>query len=100
MSEVLVALIGGGTALGVAWMAQAPHRARVREIHDVTTSELTNNHGSSIKDDIDGMAYAVNRLERAQDVDRERINTVLALAAIHHPDHAQMYLALRSDHDD
>lgn len=90
---VIVSLISTAGLIAVALISQA-HRTgkRLKAIDERTERELDHNHGSSIKDDTKGTAIAVGQMQR-------RLDTFLAVAAVHHPEHAQLYLALRSDHD-
>lgn len=46
-------------------------------VKTVVQRELTNNHGSSIKDDVDGIAVAVGALSRQVDDIDERLTTHL-----------------------
>lgn len=91
---MIAALITTVGVIAVALIGQA-HRTgkRLKAIDVRTARELDHNHGSSIKDDTHGTARAVGLLTR-------RLDTFLGVAAIHHPEHAALYLALRSDHDD
>lgn len=89
MSDVLVAAIAAIGVLGAALISR-PSKA-IKRI-DERTKELEHNGGGSIKDDTYGTARAVGLLQR-------RLDTFLGVAAIHHPEHAELYLALRSDHD-
>lgn len=67
-------------------------------IDELLQQELTHNHGSSIKDDVHGMAMSIGGLQREQDEERSRMNAVLKLAATHHPEAAALYLALMRRH--
>ena len=96
-TDVLVALIAAAGLISGALISRVPSKA-VKRI-DQRTKELENNGGGSIKDDVDGMAYAIGRLSREQDHQRQRIDAVLGVAAVHHPEHAELYLALRSNHE-
>lgn len=91
MSDVLAAAIPAAiAAVGLVGSAMVS-RPAIKRI-DKRTQELEHNGGGSIKDDTYGTARTVGLLER-------RLDTFLGVAAIHHPEHAQLYLALRSDHD-
>lgn len=63
----------------------------VRAIRHLVERELDHNHGSSMKDDIHGMAVAIGLLQRARESDRRRLDRALRLAAKHHPEDAWLY---------
>lgn len=90
MSDVLVALIGGAALVGAA-IASRPNAA-IKRIDKRTAKELEHNGGGSMKDDLYGIAVRTGYLER-------RIDAMATIAAVHHPEHADKYLALRSNHD-
>lgn len=76
-------------ARGVRWLFDA-----IEVIHDLVTRELDHNHGSSMKDDLYGVAVALGTLQREHEEDRRRLWRALRLAAKHHPEDAVMYLGL------
>ena len=58
----------------------------IAAIHDIVERELEHNHGSSMKDDVHGMAVAIGVLQREHDEDRRVVQMLLAIAARNHPD--------------
>lgn len=46
-------------------------------VHELVDRELTNNHGSSMKDDVDGLAVAVGAMSRLVDDLDERLTSHL-----------------------
>jgi len=102
--EVVLIVVGGLIGLaglvrsvvylvrGARWLVH-----KLDAIDEVTQRELTHNHGTSMKDDVHGLALSIGELQRARDDERKRVNAVLRLAAEHHPEAAAMYLALRRD---
>lgn len=101
-SELILTIVGGTVALAsmvkaVAFLARGGRRLvhKLDAIDQLLTQELTHNHGSSIKDDVHGLALSIGEMQRDRDEDNERLNALLRLAAEHHPTAAQMYLALR-----
>lgn len=89
MTDVWVAVVSAFGFVAVALISR-PHAA-IKRI-DERTKELEHNGGGSMKDDTHGTALGLGLLQR-------RVDTFLAVAAVHHPADAEMYLALRSDHD-
>lgn len=96
---VVASAITGLSAVLVALVSR-PSRKRLKAIDERTERELEHNHGSSMKDDVYGLAISIGELQRGRDEDRARVDTLLGIAAVHHPDFAPMYLALRSNHDE
>jgi hypothetical protein len=64
----------------------------IEAIKHLVQRELDHNHGSSMKDDVHGMAVAIGQLQRDRETDRRRLSRALRLAAKHHPEDAWMYL--------
>ena len=91
MTDLLVALVGAAGLVAVALISR-PHAA-IKRIDERTAKELEHNGGGSIKDDVYGIAVATSYLER-------RFDALATIAAVHHPEHAHLYLALRSNHND
>lgn len=95
----IAAIAAGVAALGyLAKKTRDAARAGVRMLRAVIAiqrlveRELEHNHGSSMKDDIHGMAVAIGQLQRDRDDDREVLDNALELAAKHHPDDAWLYI--------
>jgi hypothetical protein len=64
----------------------------IEAVRHLVQRELEHNHGSSMKDDVHGMAVAIGQLQRDRDDDRRRLSRALRLAAKHHPEDAWLYL--------
>lgn len=64
MIEILVALISAAALVCTTLLARVEHRTR----------ELKHNGGSSIKDDITGLAIAFGHLQRQQDETRQLLD--------------------------
>lgn len=92
-TAVWVAAIAAGTA-GLVYLARVARNVvqAIAAILHIVERELEHNHGSSMKDDMTGMAIAIGKLQRDRDVDRRRLSSALRLAARHHPEDAWLYL--------
>jgi hypothetical protein len=88
-----IAAVAAGVA-GVVYLVRGARRAvqAIGAIQDIVQRELEHNHGSSIKDDVHGMAVAIGILQRDREEDRELLDNALQLAAKHHPDDAWLYI--------
>lgn len=88
-----VAAIAAGLA-ALMYLLRGARRAvqTIGAIQDLVERELQHNHGSSMKDDVHGMAVAIGQLQRDRDDDRDVLDNALALAAKHHPDDAWLYI--------
>jgi hypothetical protein len=64
----------------------------IEVIRHLVQRELEHNHGSSMKDDMHGIAVALGKLQRETEDDRRRLKNALRLAAKHHPEDAWLYL--------
>lgn len=103
MSPQDIAIAGGSIIGAAAFLKAALYIAygvrfvvhKLDQIDEITQRELSHNHGTSIKDDVHGLAVSIGSLQRESDEERRRVNAVLGLAAEHHPEAAALYLALR-----
>jgi hypothetical protein len=88
-----VAAIAAGVA-GLVYLGRGARKGlqAIGAIQDIVERELEHNHGSSIKDDVHGMAVAIGKLQRDREEDRELLDNALQLAAKHHPDDAWLYI--------
>lgn len=55
-------------------------------IEEIVAQELTHNHGSSIKDDVTGLACTIGLLQREVGDIATRVDTLAHISAKHHPD--------------
>lgn len=88
---------GAVAAAGVAGLLYLSGKVRsafraIDAIQHLVERELDHNHGSSMKDDIHGMAVAIGILQRDREEDRELLDHALTLAQKHHPDDAWLYI--------
>lgn len=97
---IWVAAIAAGVA-GLVYLARlvrnVVHASRnmvraIGAIQHLVERELDHNHGSSMKDDLTGMAIAIGKLQRDRESDRRRLRHAMRLAAKHHPEDAWLYL--------
>lgn len=58
----------------------------IDRIEHVLNRELTHNHGTSIKDDITGLAVGLGTLHREVDSIGTRVDTLASLTSKHHPE--------------
>lgn len=85
---VLAVTAGAGVLARKVWrIARALDRLLdlARESNDIVSRELEHNHGSSIKDDVHGLALAVGELQRRQDDQDDALQRLLILQQLHHP---------------
>jgi beta-xylosidase len=74
---VAACIVGAAAFLGATAYLFRQLRKLVRyaqALHTLTERELTNNHGSSLKDDVDGIAVSVGQLGRRLDDFETRFN--------------------------
>jgi hypothetical protein len=65
---------------------------KLDRIWQLADSELTHNHGSSIKDDVYGTAIAIGKTQRELDRLAKRVDRIAHVAAKNHPHDAADYL--------
>lgn len=65
---------------------------KLDRIWQLADSELTHNHGSSIKDDVYGTAIAVGKAQREIERLNKRVDRIAHVAAKNHPADAADYL--------
>jgi hypothetical protein len=88
-----LAAVAAGAA-GLTYLARVVRNVvrAIAAIQHIVERELEHNHGSSMKDDMTGMAVAIGKLQRDRDADRRRLSRALRMAARHHPEDAWLYL--------
>lgn len=85
-----LAVIGRALRSGLAWCRMVARQ--LRAVGDIVERELEHNHGSSIKDDVHGIAVAVGLLQRrAAELARKQkqqhgeLHELRELIDLHHP---------------
>lgn len=92
LALLIAAIAGGVAALGYLAKKARDVFLAIGAIQHLVERELEHNHGSSMKDDMHGIAVAVGQLQRDRDEDRDVLDNALQLAAKHHPDDAWLYI--------
>lgn len=86
---------GASVAVAAALYLFGKLRALFKNVEAISAllkGELTHNHGSSMKDDLHGIAVSVGVQGRQLDDLENRFTEAVKLAAKHHPEDAPRYL--------